>query len=135
MRLLDCLSLGLFGCLLVGPFLGGVRAEKCHSGWVYDHFNCYFFYPEEVSWEAAKTLCKRKGAHLGKIIHGIEPEALAGFLKQRGVKKNVWVEVDFIGGMVTTQSALVKNLDFLTWTNMSPKGQMLPYLCMVKKSS
>ncbi|KAJ6651543.1 hypothetical protein lerEdw1_020878 [Lerista edwardsae] len=93
MSLLAYCSIGLFGCLLVGPFTGGVQAAGCPANWLAYNGHCYGYYSQELNWNQAQAQCKRRGGNLASIQHEQEHEAIANFLRrsQRWDDEDVWL--------------------------------------------
>ncbi|KAJ6650278.1 hypothetical protein lerEdw1_013441 [Lerista edwardsae] len=79
MRLPAYLSLGLFGCLLLGPFLGGVHAQTCPfpKCLIYNG-NCYCCIHKERTWSQAQDRCESFGGHLASIHHSMPYEIICG---------------------------------------------------------
>ncbi|XP_062990540.1 struthiocalcin-1-like [Elgaria multicarinata webbii] len=83
MGLMACFSIGLLGCLVGGPFLGGVHADKgCPQNWLGYNGRCYGYFPQEVTWQQAERRCQQSGGHLASILNVNEHKAIARFLRQ-----------------------------------------------------
>ncbi|KAJ6652806.1 hypothetical protein lerEdw1_010661 [Lerista edwardsae] len=121
------LSLGLFGCLLVGRFLGGIQAQGCPPEWRLAGGHCYGFFPNGETFPDAVVKCKKEGGGLAVVAHDQQPTEIKDFLRYHKVKQDVWIRV--LNGTIQAKSyALDHSTGFLTWKQV-PEKNKLPYVC------
>ncbi|XP_058038167.1 C-type lectin BpLec-like [Ahaetulla prasina] len=87
------IALCCLGILIINPFLG-VRAASCTRGWLQKQGNCYGYFDEKLSWDAAELECQSfgPGCHLASILSIQESALVSAYIrdKQR-VRSNVWM--------------------------------------------
>ncbi|KAM3822069.1 C-type lectin BpLec-like [Vipera latastei] len=87
------IGLCCLGILITNPFLG-VKAASCPRDWLQKQGNCYGYFDEKLSWDAAELECQSfgPGCHLASILSHEESSLVSAYVKDKQESRSqVWM--------------------------------------------
>ncbi|XP_058038163.1 C-type lectin BpLec-like isoform X1 [Ahaetulla prasina] len=94
------IGLCCLGILITNPFLGA-KAASCPRDWLQKQGNCYGYFDQGLTWDAAELECQSygPGCHLASILSPQESSLVSTYIKDKqGSTKHVWMGLRDISG-------------------------------------